>query len=85
METPNKELEIGIGVEKEHTQDVALATKIATDHLKADSRYYSKLLAAGLVDEPEIVAAAAKDRAVSGQADGGVALTIKLPSLSLPT
>ena len=35
-------------VEKEHTDDVALATKIAMDHLKEDPKYYTKLKAAGL-------------------------------------
>jgi hypothetical protein len=42
------ELKIGIQVEKEHTQDEALATKIAMDHLKEDPKYYTKLKAAGL-------------------------------------
>lgn len=50
------QLKMGIEVEKEHTQDVALATKIAMDHLKEDPKYYSKLKAAGLeecgVEEP---------------------------------
>lgn len=44
---PN-ELKMGIEVEKEHTQDEALATKIAMDHLKEDPKYYTKLKAAGL-------------------------------------
>ena len=43
-----KELEMGMEAEKEHTQDKALAKKIAMDHLKEDPRYYSKLNAAGL-------------------------------------
>jgi hypothetical protein len=42
------ELAMGIDVEKEHTQDEALARKIAMDHLAEDPRYYSKLNAAGL-------------------------------------
>lgn len=42
------ELKMGIEVEKEHTDDVALATKIAMDHLKEDPKYYTKLKAAGL-------------------------------------
>lgn len=50
----DKELEMGIAVEKEHgDDDIQLATKIANDHLKQDSTYYSKLMAAGLVDEEE--------------------------------
>jgi hypothetical protein len=44
---PN-ELKMGIEVEKEHTQDEALATKIAMDHLEEDPKYYTKLKAAGL-------------------------------------
>jgi hypothetical protein len=44
------ELKMGIEVEKEHTSDVALATKIAMDHLKEDPKYYTKLKAAGLDD-----------------------------------
>lgn len=43
-----KELNMGMEVEKEHTKDEALATKIAMDHLKEDPKYYSKLKAAGL-------------------------------------
>jgi hypothetical protein len=48
------ELKMGMDVEREHTQDDALAMKIAMDHLKEDPRYYSKLSAAGLGhgDEP---------------------------------
>jgi 2'-5' RNA ligase len=42
------ELKMGIEVEKEHTDDVALATKIAMDHLKEDPKYYTKLKSAGL-------------------------------------
>ena len=49
----DRELMIGSQVEKEHTQDIQLATKIALDHLREDPHYYSKLMAAGLVDEPE--------------------------------
>lgn len=52
-----QQLKMGMEVEKEHTQDEALATKIAMDHLKEDPKYYSKLKAAGLeecgdMDEP---------------------------------
>jgi hypothetical protein len=43
-----KELEMGMSVEKEHTQDEALARKIAMDHLAEDPKYYTKLKAAGL-------------------------------------
>lgn len=43
-----KELAMGMEAEKEHTQDEALAKKIAMDHLKEDPKYYTKLKAAGL-------------------------------------
>jgi hypothetical protein len=46
-----KELALGTKIEHEHTQDDALARKIATDHLKEDPRYYTKLKAAGLEEE----------------------------------
>lgn len=49
----DKEMEIGTKVEMEHTSDPALAMKISADHLREDPHYYSKLMAAGLVDEPE--------------------------------
>lgn len=49
----DREMVIGVEVEKEHTQDTVLAARIAADHLSADKHYYSKLMAAGLVDEPE--------------------------------
>jgi hypothetical protein len=53
MIDPN-ELKMGIEIEKEHTQDEALARKIALDHLvgnsahPGDPKYYSKLKASGL-------------------------------------
>ena len=37
-----KQLSMGIKVEMEHTTDRAEAKKIALDHLKKDSKYYSK-------------------------------------------
>jgi len=52
------ELDVGIKVEMEHTDDTAEAKRIALDHLREDHHYYSKLIAAGLVDEPEAIAAA---------------------------
>ena len=51
-EVSNKELEAGIKVEMEHTEDPEIAKKIAMDHLSEDPLYYEKLLKAGLVDEP---------------------------------
>lgn len=49
----DNELAMGTEVEHEHTRDDALASKIVQDHLGEDPSYYSKLMAAGLVDEPE--------------------------------
>lgn len=43
-----KELELGMNVEKEHTDDPATAKKIALDHLTEDPHYYTKLSKAGL-------------------------------------
>jgi len=54
-----KELKSGIEIEKEHTQDVALATKIAMDHLKEDPKYYTKLKAAGLEECGDMTAPSA--------------------------
>ena len=51
MNIDPKELALGTKIEHEHTQDDALARKIATDHLKEDPRYYTKLKAAGLEEE----------------------------------
>lgn len=43
-----EQLKIGITVEQEHTTDLALAEKIARDHLAEDPEYYTKLKKAGL-------------------------------------
>ena len=45
------ELKFGIDIEKEHTDDIDIATKIATDHLKEDPKYYTKLSSAGIDGE----------------------------------
>ncbi len=39
----SKELKIGIKHELEHTDDINVAKEIASDHLKEDPHYYSKL------------------------------------------
>lgn len=39
----NKQLEMGIKVEKEHTNDAKMAREIALDHLNEKPNYYSKL------------------------------------------
>lgn len=43
MPVDQKELEMGIAVEQEHTDSKELAEKIARDHLAEDPAYYSKL------------------------------------------
>lgn len=53
MNIDPKELEAGTKIEHEHTHDDALARKIATDHLREDPHYYSKLKAAGLEEDDE--------------------------------
>jgi len=45
------ELAIGIEVEREHTDSTEQAEEISLDHLSENPKYYSELLAAGLVDE----------------------------------
>jgi len=64
-----QEFELGIEVETEHTQDRRLAAKIASDHLSEDPHYYSQLMSAGLVNEPEAQAMGQEFRAEIG--DGG--------------
>jgi len=72
------QLKMGIEIEKEHTNDEALASKIAMDHLKEDPKYYTKLKAAGLEEcgeeyptEPNVavikVASAAPTNHIGGQ------------------
>lgn len=48
----NKQLELGVAVEAEHTNNKGIAEEIALDHLWEDPEYYTKLIKAGLVDEP---------------------------------
>jgi hypothetical protein len=45
------ELQKGIEVEMEHTDDSAKAKEIAIDHLTEDPKYYTKLDNVGLADE----------------------------------
>lgn len=47
------QLEVGIAIEYEHTNDKEMATSIALDHLTEDPEYYTKILKSGVVDEPE--------------------------------
>jgi len=45
------QLNAGIRVEMEHTNDAKKAREIALDHLKEDPQYYTKLIESGIVDE----------------------------------
>lgn len=66
------ELEVGIEVEMEHTDDRKEAEKIAKDHISEDPKYYSKLYKAGLIDEPKAMKLA-KDLDEGGMGDNQVA------------
>jgi len=66
------ELNVGIEVEMEHTDDRKKAEKIAKDHLSEDPKYYSKLYKAGLIDEPKAMKLA-KDLDEGGLGDSQVA------------
>ena len=50
-----KQLEIGIAVELEHTDNPEAAEEIALDHLAEDPQYYTKLVKSGLADETEAI------------------------------
>lgn len=53
LEDFEKELQAGIAVEMEHTDDPEEARRIALDHLYEDPEYYEKLRKSGLIDEPQ--------------------------------
>ena len=48
----SKQLELGVAVEAEYTNNKEVAKEIALDHLREDPAYYTKLIKARLVDEP---------------------------------
>ena len=48
MNMDSSELAMGIKVEMEHTEDMAVAKKIAMDHLAENPKYYSELKASGI-------------------------------------
>jgi hypothetical protein len=54
------EFAVGAKVEMEHTNDPHIAEIIAAQHLSENDKYYKKLLAADLVDEPEAIVEAKK-------------------------
>ena len=60
------QLNMGIEIEKEHTDDPAEAKKIAKDHLKEDPKYYTKLkkMEAGACDEAVAIKDELKDKVV---------------------
>lgn len=50
-EFDQKEVELGLAAEMEHTDDINIAAVIVKDHLTEDPKYYTKLKAAGLEQE----------------------------------
>jgi hypothetical protein len=55
MGSLKKELEMGIEVEKEHTDSLEKAKEIAMDHLSENPNYYTKLIKSKLADEPKAI------------------------------
>lgn len=55
-----EELQVGMAVEKEHTNDASIAKEIALDHLTENPKYYSELVAKGIVDEKDALELAKK-------------------------
>jgi hypothetical protein len=53
MNKQEKEFKIGIELEEVHTQDHALAAKIASAHIGEDPNYYTSMLNAGLVADED--------------------------------
>jgi hypothetical protein len=51
-----KELEMGIAVEMEHTDDESVSQEIAMDHLSELPDYYKHLIGKGIADEKEAIA-----------------------------
>jgi len=93
------ELEIGMDTEQDHTldkdtmcsQDTDLARVIAQQHLKDDSKYYSKLKASGLDDIPTVAVVQVSAEPVgqtslnsSGLGKGGIATPLKTSNIKAP-
>jgi len=93
------ELEIGMDTEQDHTldkdtmcsQDTDLARVIAQQHLKDDSKYYSKLKASGLDDIPTVAVVQVSAEPVgqtslnsSGLGKGGTATPLKTSNIKAP-
>ncbi len=54
------ELNVGIKVEMEHTDNIEIAKEIAKDHLTENPKYYSDLIKSGIVDEKDAIDLAKK-------------------------
>ena len=93
------EIEIGMDTEQDHTldkdtmcsQDTDLARVIAQQHLKDDSKYYSKLKASGLDDMPTVAVIQVSAEPVgqtslnsSGLGKGGTATPLKTSNIKAP-
>ena len=93
------ELEMGMDTEQDHTldkhemcsQDTDLARVIAQQHLKDDSKYYSKLKASGLDDIPTVAVVQVSAEPVgqtslnsSGLGKGGIATPLKTSNIKAP-
>lgn len=50
-----KEFLVGIEVEKEHSDDLAVAKTIALQHLSENPKYYSEGMKKGMFDEPAAI------------------------------
>ncbi len=64
-----KQLEMGLKVEKEHTSDIQAATEIALDHLNEKPDYYTRLKTIGEANAAAIAAATAIAKKKSGNYD----------------
>ena len=64
-----KQLEMGLKVEQEHTSDVQAATEIALDHLNEKPDYYTRLKTIGEANAAAIAAATAISKKKSGNYD----------------
>ncbi len=70
-----KELQMGIAIEMEHTKDKRLAEKLAMDHLRENPRYYSELQAAGLEECGAIAVVSIEGENENGEAAPSKPLT----------
>ena len=66
----SKQLELGVAVESEHADNKGIAEEIALDHLWEDPEYYTKLIKAGLVDEPSALSLYKEMSKDNGEGEG---------------